>query len=105
MNVIAPDLLKSFHTPGVCELCGRVCRAREPHHVLGRGMGRGRRIDHPWNLLCVGTVWECSCHSRAQGYKISQSAQWAIIDKREGLMPGTAEREIRRIRALHPSEA
>lgn len=64
MKIENPELLKSFHSPGRCECCGKGCMEREPHHIFSRGTGQ---IDIPENLLYVGTsankfTGSCHCH-------------------------------------------
>lgn len=67
MRVIDEPLLKSLRIPGYCEYCGTYCqRGRVPHHLLCKGMGSGRRIDAPQNLISLGTAFDCMCHENAQ---------------------------------------
>lgn len=64
MIILDRPLLASFRTPGPCEMCHRMSRSRrEPHHVIHRGMGGGRRLDIRINLISLGMPCGCSCHS------------------------------------------
>ncbi len=60
-------LLDLFRGPGACELCGKGCMKREPHHVIAKGMGGGRRLDIRINIVGVGSSpgMECQCHNNA----------------------------------------
>jgi|ERR1700719_671738 len=104
MVIIDEPLLASMRLAGPCDLCSKWCRSREPAHILSRGMGGGRRIDHRLNLLALGTVFQCDCHNRIHRGKIGEAEQWAAVAEREVTTPEAAQFEIRRIRALHPSE-
>ena len=65
MKIINESLLKEYRRAGECELCGKSCKKREPHHIVARGMGGGRRMDIRCNLMAVGSTrgGECHCHS------------------------------------------
>lgn len=58
-------LLDFFRGAGACELCGKGCMRREPHHVIAKGMGGGRRLDIRINIVAVGSSpgMECQCHN------------------------------------------
>ncbi len=59
-------LLAEYRLPGPCDFCGKLCRVREPCHAIAKGMGGGRRMDVPLNLLAGGSsrTFECGCHRR-----------------------------------------
>jgi|ERR1700722_1115634 len=96
-------LLATFRGEGVCEACGRFVSAREAAHILGKGMGGGRRIDHPLNLvsLCAPFSGGNDCHGRHHlGQSPTAEELWEIAGKREGVTGEQAEAEINRIRRL-----
>jgi hypothetical protein len=66
MKILNPLLLAEYRIPGNCDFCGKLCRAREPAHVIAKGMGAGRQLDIPLNLLAAGSsrTFECDCHRR-----------------------------------------
>ncbi len=87
-------LLDAFRKKQKCEKCCRVVWGCHPHHILGRGMGGARRIDHPKNLVALC----CQCHQAAHFGKISKAELLAIVAKREGCTPEQAEAAINQIR-------
>ncbi len=101
MKLINPALLDEFRVK-VCEWCRKpVYHQTEAAHVLGRGYEGCRRIDHRWNLVALCGPFDGGCHLQHHDGKSPTAAElFALIDKREGLAPGTAETETRRIRAL-----
>jgi hypothetical protein len=84
LRIVDNNMLKRFRGPGLCELCGKPCSAREPHHVIAKGMGGGRQLDIRINLVAVGSTpgFECECHSRADA-KAEQARCRQIIARRE----------------------
>lgn len=77
-----------YNTPRsvTCEHCGLYCRKpTERHHIVSRGMGGGHRLDVPENLIDLGSVWDCSCHARAQAGLITRSALQSLVAKRLGI--------------------
>jgi hypothetical protein len=109
MKLVDDNALKPFRTPGRCEICGRLCKKREPHHIYPRGSGQ---VDHPWNCLAVGASKpkpECFCHAdigngiwRGQvvGAKRVQELCLQIAAAREGINPEAITAEVYRIRNL-----
>ena len=90
-------VLARFRLPGPCEYCGRPCpNGRDPHHaVIKRGMGGGRRLDVPENLisLCRGFYqgkW-VSCHDDAERGVIPKADLLAIIARRENMLQDEIE--------------
>lgn len=100
MVIIDEALLARFREAGRCELCGKTCDEREPHHVFGRGFGGGTRLDIALNLLAVGSSkrFECRCHHLAQALSIPRRAQLCVIALREKTTPEFIENEIHRLR-------
>lgn len=90
MRIINPELLKAFHLPGPCELCGRMCKEREPHHVIAKGMGGGRRLDSVYNMVAVGRGHACPCHSTFADSIKGSTASWGAIARRQGCTPDEA---------------
>lgn len=92
MKIINKPLLRSYHSKGTCELCGKVCQKCEPHHIVARGMGGGRRLDVRCNLIRVGSSrhFQCQCHSlidTKEGYRRCLE----VSAKREGCKPEEIE--------------
>lgn len=85
MNVLDPDLLKSYRLPGLCECCGKVCKMRCGHHVFSKGAGQ---VDHQWNLVKVAMSPQdgCTCHHdhHLKG-KPSRAEMLQIVSNREGV--------------------
>ena len=94
MKIEDEKLLATFRGPGRCELCGKGCKSREPHHVTAKGMGGGKRLDIRLNILSVGSTpaFECECHTRIDT-KAGQERCWRIISEREGV-PVETIREV-----------
>ena len=91
MKIVDEPLLDTFRTRGRCEVCGVFCAMREPHHVICKGMGGGRRLDVRENLLAVGSSLpfpECGCHGLVHDGKIKRSALLEILAKRDGYPSG-----------------
>lgn len=81
------NLLDEFRKPGHCELCGKLCGVREPHHVRTKG-ACGGSLDVRINILTVGSStfakhYYCPCHRLAQEYKIPVGQVLAVIADRE----------------------
>ena len=56
--------LKECHSPGSCEMCGKACREREPHHAV---ITRGASGSDTWiNIVLLGHTQshQCQCHFR-----------------------------------------
>jgi hypothetical protein len=88
-------LLDQFRGPGVCEYCRRFHNYRQAAHVLGKGMGGARRIDHRLNLvsLCI------QCHnSHHNGNEPSADTLWGVVAKREKSTVDDVQAAINRIR-------
>jgi|SRR5579862_4433673 len=91
MKIVDEALLESFRKRGRCDVCGRLCDRREPHHLLGKGAGGGGRMDVRENLLSLGATQpfpRCPCHDLCQSRKIALKEQCAIVARREGLSSG-----------------
>lgn len=50
MTIIDETVLQSFRDARQCEVCDKVGPV-EPHHILAKGMGGGKRLDVPYNLV------------------------------------------------------
>jgi len=87
--IIDEQLLSLLRLPGDCEVCGKWCRIREPHHVFGRGANSWKRIDLPMFLLSVGSTphFECPCHSRITNGAIGLAQQLILLSNRDGNTP------------------
>lgn len=99
MKIINKELLNEFRRPGRCEYCGRVCKKlRDPHHLWGRGLGGGERLDVRINLMSLGFAFDCNCHGKFHNGQIKKEDLVAIVAKREGTTPEAIEEEIWRLR-------
>ena len=87
MVVIDEKLLDTFRGPGLCGVCGRYCRRREPHHHKPRGHGAGSRLDIPENLIAVGSAFDCGCHVRIENGNVARKFVLAKIAARLGKTP------------------
>jgi hypothetical protein len=99
IKIIDEDLLDTFRVPGTCEICGKWCRQREPHHIYGRGFGGGSRLDIRYNLLSLGhsQTFQCQCHHDIHAGKISREKLLRIVANREGCQPSDITDEINKI--------
>lgn len=88
MKIIDKELLRQYRTPGRCEFCKRYCRVREPHHLEATGMGGGKRLDIPCNLIALGSSlgFQCTCHHDLHVGHISPEDMLAVVAVREGVM-------------------
>lgn len=78
---------------GICEHCRRWVGFGHVHHIRGKGMGGGSRIDHVWNLifLCV------FCHLAVHLGKILRCTLLALVAAREGCLQHEITAEIDRL--------
>lgn len=93
-------LLAEFRTAGPCELCYRWCNPREPHHLWGRGVGGGTRLDIRINLIALGSSrgFQCECHTRIGDGNLDNAMAKAKVANREGVSVDDIERRIMLIR-------
>lgn len=84
MKIECEAVLDKFRGIGKCELCGRMCQRREPHHHQRRGHGGGYRLDVSIALVSVGAVFHCPCHERIHAGALTSEQVLAVIAKREG---------------------
>jgi hypothetical protein len=61
VKVRSETVLGHFRGFAPCEWCQRFASLRPHHYWLRRGMGGGKRLDHPWNLIALCAL----CHDRA----------------------------------------
>lgn len=89
VRLIDADLVNAVRAAarGRCELCGRPCRSLEVHHLIPRGIGGGKRLDHPLNLIALGGPWDCACHHKAENGKIARDELVKRIAQREKVAP------------------
>ena len=101
MKIVDEKTLDEFRTPGPCEMCGKSCKVREPHHVSAKGMGGGNRLDIRCNLVALGSTpnFECECHSRVDN-AAGRERCIEIIAKREGCEPSEVEAVVNWFRSL-----
>lgn len=102
MKILDEALLDEFRTVGRCDVCGRSCLFREPHHIWARGMGGGGRLDVRINLLAVGQsrTYQCFCHGLIHNGAIKRDDLLLIVARREKTTPGAIRDEINRLRRL-----
>ena len=78
MQVIDEPLLEEFRW-GPCDWCGETGRC-DPHHLWGRGMGGGSRLDIEINLVSLCRF----CHrSHHDGNEPTRADLLAIVAARE----------------------
>lgn len=96
MKIINEALLTEFHSPGPCDICGKFCHEREPHHFRRRGFGGGSRLDISINLLALGSTprWECQCHTRIHAGELTACDELNAIAKREKAEPDDIARAL-----------
>lgn len=93
MAIMKPNerLLDTFRGPGSCELCGLWCMGRDAHHAFERGVNSWKRIDLPWNLISLGTMFpgpdrgQCKCHAKYHNGLIKRVQILEKIAAREGV--------------------
>lgn len=94
MRIINEALLDTFRRKEACEYCKtRTQSGLDPHHYLAKGMGSGRRIDHPWNLLAVCRA----CHQLIHQGQIARCDLLAVIATREKTTQDAIELELHRL--------
>ncbi len=99
VKIVDEALLREFRTAGLCELCKRYCKLREPHHIFARGMGGGGRLDVRYNLIALGsTAIFHPCHGDIHAGKVSRDAVIEIVAAREGVSVEAVMDEIWRLR-------
>ncbi len=105
MKIIDESLLATMRGPGKCELCGKMVRQREPHHLVCRGMGGGSRLDVPINLLslCATFAGGDDCHHAVHNKRVSRDRLLLIVALREGIRVEDITDEIHRLRRLDKS--
>lgn len=101
MKILDPDLLAEFRNAVRCEWCRRPNGdGLDPHHLYGRGMGGGNRLDIRLNLLSLCRV----CHQEFHDGQIPRFSLLAIVAFRENMLQDRIEEIIHRIRRL-PKDA
>jgi hypothetical protein len=93
-------MLDRFRSLPRCEYCGKR-GPLQPHHVLGKGIEGGRRIDSPLNL--VGICLDCYANFHA-GRKPNREDCLAIISRREGVPVDTITALVAALRRRHPND-
>jgi hypothetical protein len=98
--IIDEELLEEFRLPGLCELCDRFCRVREPHHLASKGSGGWSRFDLRYLLISLGSTahFQCDCHRQAQEFRISRERVFEVVAQRENISVEFIEAEINRLR-------
>ncbi len=91
MRHVSEETLDLYRGPGRCENCGAYSGHREPHHVLAKGVGSGKRLDLALNLVALGPAFSCQCHRDVQG-RVPLGAR--LVGRREGLDAGFVERRL-----------
>lgn len=96
MRVTNESVLDQFRGPGICEVCGKRVRNREPHHIQARGMGGGSRLDVPINLVatCAAFSGGDDCHRKAHDGHIPRRVFLEIVARREGLTADQVQERI-----------
>lgn len=88
MRIDDNKFLDRYRKPGLCELCGKPCWKREPHHVIAKGMGGGRQLDCRFNIISLGSspAFQCQCHDRIDRAG-GRERCWSVIAIREQTSP------------------
>lgn len=104
VKIVDEALLDEFRTGGRCQFCGRLCVAREPHHLWPRGAGGWQRLDIRINLIALGSSqgFQCPCHHLIHTGKIKREDVLRVVARREGLSPAEIADRINEI--LWPKE-
>lgn len=91
MKIISEKTLDLYRGPGRCQFCGNSCSKREPHHLRAKGLGSGKRIDIPINLIALGStpLFQCSCHTKIGDGNIKAANVLAIVAQRECTLSNT----------------
>jgi hypothetical protein len=84
-------MLDSFRSRP-CDLCGAPPPSHV-HHVLAKGIGNGREINHRWNCLSLCL----QCHSRVHSCGTMAILQ-TIVARREGTTFDRVQEKIRELR-------
>jgi hypothetical protein len=88
-------LLAEFRAKASCEWCTRWCPGEiDPHHLFGRGVGGGYRLDVVINLLALCRL----CHQKYHDGKIKRKWLVTLVGRREGRAPRSIVEEIYRLR-------
>lgn len=95
MRIADEEVLNLFRTPGPCELCGRWCQRRQPHHTFQCcGIGGASRLDIAINLAALGGILDCDCHGSVQGIKKHNDRVKELIADREKRTVESIQEEI-----------
>ncbi len=100
MVIINEKLLTEFRTAGPCAYCGRRSSIRQPHHIICRGMGSGKRLDVRINLVALGHAFSCPCHADAHRGDIIQADFFAVVAARDNLMQHNIEAVLAALRKI-----
>lgn len=99
MRIVNESVLNLFRNKEVCEWCRRRTSSDQPlhpHHFRAKGMGGGRRLDHPWNLLAL-----CfQCHNEVHNGQIPRCDLLAVIAAREKVNQEEIQAELDRLTNL-----
>jgi hypothetical protein len=94
MTIIDEELLDQFRRKTRCEYCKQHSRSGcDPHHYKAKGMGGGKRLDHPWNMIALCRA----CHSAVHDGNIPRCSLLLIIATREGAAQDAIEMELNRL--------
>lgn len=77
MRVVSRRAIEEARKP-YCERCGRRDMPIHVHHVRARGMGSGKRMDVPGNLISLCAL----CHDAAHRGVVSREEIWRIVERR-----------------------
>lgn len=98
------QVLNEFRGPGICEICRRQVRNREPHHIFTRGMGGANRLDIRINLLATCSPFSGGedCHYRLHygDHEMTRGDLIAIVGSRERMNPDRIVDIITHLRRL-----
>ena len=89
MRIVDPAARAACRAIGFCEVCGKSEGPFHAAHLLARGMGAGKQMDVPINLICLCP----GCHGEAHAGKICFDRLAGIVVMREVWRMLRGERE------------
>ncbi len=89
MIVKSEETLDRYRGTLRCELCGMV-RVCSPHHIFGRGMGGGTRLDVDENLIATCLF----CHSDVHAGVIGRGEVLQAVSRRMHMTPAEVEQKV-----------
>jgi hypothetical protein len=95
VKIVDERILERFRLKWKCEWCGKRGPV-DPHHLFGKNMGGGTRLDVPINLISLCRT----CHQDFHDGRIMRCDLLAVIAARERTLQHVIERVIYTMRRL-----